>query len=149
MPPWLLQIMEMVQSSVDRALQTLSGSVGPTGNGSPGDIQTQGYAMPARTGAEVQQANPNIMQQPANIPLPTQQQVAQGLQEQDNDMFSVLSRSADPAMQQLGQGIPNQPMPQPMQQAPVTQSGLVMPPGMAPQEEVQVEENKDDVGWLL
>ena len=149
--------MEMVQGAVDRGIQQLGASAGPTGNGSAADFQTQGYAMPARTREDVVQQNPNLLHQPSDIAAPQNQQlVAQGMQQENNDMFAVLSRASDPAMQQLGQGIPGQPQPQPMQEAPVTQSGLVLPPGAAPQpvQEVQHEgtptrHGDDPVSWLL
>ncbi len=149
--------MEMVQAAVDRAIQQLSGTPGPQGNASPADFQTQGYAMPARTREDVVQANPSIVQQPSDIPQPNNQQlVAQGLQQDDHDVFALLSRAADPAMQQLGQGLPNQPAPQPMQQTPVSQSGLVMPQGSAPQPIQEAQDagaesghGGDSVPWLL
>ena len=149
--------MEMVMSSVDRAIQQLGGTPGPTQNSSPGDIQTQGYAMAARTRQDVAQQSPHLLTQPADIPAPNNQQlVQQGLQEESNDMFALLSRSADPAVQQLGQGVPNQPMPQPPQEVQATPSGLILPAGPPPQpiQEVQNERTSpghsgDSVSWLL
>lgn len=149
--PWILQIMEGVQSFVDRAIQQLSGSAGPAQNSMPGDLQAGGYAMPARTREDVVTQSPGLLQGPSDIPAPNNHQlVQQGLQQDNNDMFALLSSAADPAVQQLGQGVPNQQMPQPMQEAPVSQSGLVMPQGAAPQPvQEQQTETGDDVGWLL
>lgn len=142
-------------AAVDRGIQQLGSSAGPTQNAMPGDLQQGGYAMPARTREDVVQANPEIAYSPADIAAPNNQQlVQQGLQTESNDMFALLSRAADPAVQQLGQGIPDQPMPQPMRQAPVSQSGLVLPLGPAPQsmQEVRGEKETESDGsldWLL
>ena len=143
--------MEGVQAFVDRAVQQLGASPGPTQNSSPADLQQGGYAMPARTREDVVQANPGIANSPADIAAPSNQQlVQQGLQTENNDMFALLSKAADPATQQLGQGVPNQPMPQSMQQSPVSSSGLILPPGVAPQPvQAQQTETGDEVGWLL
>ena len=149
--------MEGVQSFVDRAVQQLGASPGPAQNATPQDLQQGGYAMPARTREDVVQSNPGIVNSPADIAAPSNQQlVQQGLQEESNDMFALLSQAADPATQQLGQGVPNQPMPQPMQQSPVSSSGLILPPGAAPQpvQEAQHEGagpglDADQVSWLL
>jgi len=154
--PWILQIMEGVQAFVDRAIQQLGASAGPSQNSQPGDLQ-QGYAMPARTREDVVQQNPQILQQPSDIQAPNNQQlVQQGMQQDNNDMFAVLSRAADPAAQELGHGIPNQQAPQPMQATPTSQSGLVMPQGPAPQplqetpdEGADSGHGTDPVSWLL
>lgn len=144
--------MEMVQVAVDRGIQQLGASAGPTANGAPGDS----YVMPARTREDVIQQSPGIIAAPADIAAPNNAQlVQQGMQlrPEESDMFAVLSRAADPAVQQLGHGVPNQAPMQPMREAPVSQSGLVLPPGMPPQE-VQDEgtgAGHDDgpLRWLL
>ncbi len=143
--------MEGVQSFVDRAVQQLGGSPGPSQNSTPADLQQGGYAMPARTREDVVQASPGIVNAPSDIAAPSNQQlVQQGLQTEDNDMFALLSKAADPATQQLGQGVPNQPMPQQMQESPVSSSGLILPSGAAPQPvQEQQTETGDEVGWLL
>lgn len=149
--------MEAVQSAVDRGIKQLSGTQAPAANAMPGDIQQQGYAMPARTREDVVQQNPQILQQPSNIPAPNNQQlVQQGLQEQNNDMFAVLSRAADPAHQRLGQAPPPQAMPQPPHAVQSSPSGLILPAGAAPQpvQGVQHEgtdpgHDGDSVSWLL
>ncbi len=149
--------MEAVQSAVDRGVKQLSGTQAPVANAQPGDIAQQGYAMPARTREDVVQQNPQLLQQPSNIPAPNNQQlVQQGLQVEDNDMFAVLSRAADPAQQRLGQPPPPQAMPQPMREVHQTSGGLILPAGMAPQlvQGVQHEgtdpgHDGDSVSWLL
>lgn len=149
--------MEGVQAFVDRAVQQLGASPGPAQNATPQDLQQGGYAMPARTREDVVQASPGIVDSPADIAAPSNQQlVQQGLQEGNNDMFALLSKAADPATQQLGQSIPNQPMPQPMQQSPVSSSGLILPPGAAPQPMQETSHegtgpglDTDQVSWLL
>lgn len=145
---WILQIMEAVQAAVDRGIKQLSGSAGPQQNSMPGDIQQQGYAMPARTGEEVIQAVPNIMQQRADIPLPNQQQVQAQLPVESNDMFAQLARAADPAAQQLGQAPPPQAYPQPMQAPQQTAGGLILPPGV-PNEGTEPGHDADSMSWLL
>lgn len=147
--PWILQIMEAVQGAVQLGIEQLSGSMGPAANSQPGDIQAQGYNMPARTREDVVQQNPQILQQPSDVPLPRNDQlVQQGLQEGNNDMFALLSRAQDPAQQQLGQSLPNQPQPQPMREVQQTKSGLVMPDGPAPQETSRTQDD-ESLGWLL
>jgi hypothetical protein len=149
---WILQIMEAVMGAVQRGIDQLAASAGPQANAMPGDIQMGGYAMPARTREDVIQQSPQILTQPADIPAPTNQQlVAQGMQEENNDMFALLSRAADPAVQQLGQGVPNQPMPQPMQQGLVSQTGLVLPnqPQEVPHERTSPGHDADAMSWLL
>lgn len=150
--------MEAVQSAVDRGVKQLSGTQAPVANAQPGDIAQQGYVMPARTAEDVMQQNPQILQQPSNIPAPTNRQlVTQGLQEQNNDMFALLSRAADPAAQQgLGQPPPPQAMPQPHHAVQATQTGLILPPGAAPQpiqgvphEGAEPGHDADSMSWLL
>lgn len=148
--PWLLQIMEMVQSAVDRAIKQLSGSAGPTQNAA-GSLQApQGYALPARTREDVIQSTPNIEQMPSDNPVPTNQRLVheavQAADAGDMDMFAQLAGVVDPATRQLGQGVPGQPMPQRMHEAPVSATGLIMPngtPAVVPPAPVA------DEGWLM
>lgn len=138
--------------AVQRGIEQLGASAGPQANSMPGDIQVGGYALPARTREDVIQQSPNILQQPSDIAAPTNRQlVAQGLQEENNDMFALLSRAADPAVAQLGQGVPNQPMPQPMQQGLVSQTGLVLPnqPQEVPSERTSPGHDDAPMSWLL
>jgi hypothetical protein len=149
---WILQVMEAVMAAVHRGIEQLGGSNGPSANAMPGDLYTQGYVMPARTREDVMQQNPNILHQPSDIPAPTNAQlVAQGLQEESNDMFALLSRAADPAVQQLGQGVPHQPMPAPMREGMMTKSGLVLPnqPQEVPDERASPGYDNDSMPWLL
>lgn len=149
---WILQIMEAVMGAVQRGIDQLGASAGPQANAMPGDIQMGGYAMPARTREDVIQHSPQILQQASDIAAPTNRQlVAQGMQEENNDMFALLSRAADPAVAQLGQGVPNQPMPQPMQQGLVSQTGLVLPnqPQEVPHERTSPGHHDDAMSWLL
>ncbi len=139
-------------AAVQRGIEQLGGGPGPVANSMPGDINAQGYAMPARTREDVVQQSPNIIHQPSDIAAPTSRQlVAQGLQEENNDMFALLSRAADPAVAQLGHGVPNQPMPQPMQQGAMTQSGLVLPnqPQEVPHERAIPGHDDAPMSWLL
>lgn len=147
--PWILQIMEAVQGAVDIGVKQLSG-VAPVANAAPQDP----YNFPARTGQEVIQANPQMMDRPADNPVPTQQQVQQGMSA-DNDMFAQLARVADPG-RPLGQAPPSQPMPRQQQPVQQTTSGLILPAGMTPQpvqgvqnERADPGHNSDSVSWLL
>lgn len=146
--PWILQVMEAVQAAIDRGVRQLASTQAPTANAMPGDLQ-QGYAMPARTAEDVIQQNPNIVQAPADIAAPNNRQlVAQGLQQDNNDMFATLARAADPAQQQLGQSLPNQPMPQSPPAVQASQSGLVLPQGV--QDEGTGSGHSDNsMSWLL
>lgn len=147
--------MEAVQGAVQRGVEQLAGSPGPMQNSMPGDLQMQGYVMPARTREDVVQQNPQLLQQPSDIPAPNNRQlVQQGLQEGSNDMFAVLSKAQDPAQQQLGQAPPPQAMPQPMREVQQTQSGLILPEGGPPRTQQEVSEAQqtqgdEDLGWLL
>ncbi len=140
--------MEMVQSAVDRGIKQLSGTAGPTENASGSLSAPKGYAMPARTREEVIQENPSIVQNPADISAPVNQQlVQQGMQQENNDVFAMLSNASDPATRQLGHGIPGQAQPQPMQEAQASPSGLVMPNG-SPAVSVPAPKPADS-GWLM
>jgi hypothetical protein len=143
--------MEAVQGAVDIGVKQLSGQA-PTANAAPQDP----YNFPARSGPEVMQANPQMMDRPADNPVPSQHQVQQGMNA-DNDMFAQLARVADPAGGRgLGQAPPQQAYPQQQQPQQQTKSGLILPAGMAPQpvQGVQNEgadpgHNPDSVSWLL
>jgi hypothetical protein len=143
--------MEAVQGAVDIGVKQLSGQA-PTANAAPQDP----YNFPARTGQEVVQANPQMMDRPADNPVPSPQQVQQGMSA-DNDMFAQLARVADPAGGRgLGQAPPPQAMPQQQQPMQQTKSGLILPAGMAPQPVQGVQDegadpghNSDSVSWLL
>jgi len=148
--------MEGVQAFVDRGIKQLGGSNGPQQNAMPGDQNVQGYALPARSPQEVMQADPRIMDRPADIPIPQQQAVQQQLHTPDNDMFAQLSRAADPAQQQLGQAPPQQAYPQQQQPVQQTQGGLILPAGHPPQpvpgvnnEGANPGHDSDSVSWLL
>ena len=148
--PWILQVMEAVQGAVQRGIEQLGASQAPAQNAMPGDIQNQGYAMPARTAADV---TPGFIAAPSDNPAPNPQQVERAMQAQDMDMFAQLAQVADPTTQQLGRGVPGQPTPQPMREAPMTQGGLTLPSGPSPQE-VNVEgtdpgHDNNSVSWLL
>ena len=72
---WILQIMEMVQASVDRGVKQLAGTPGPTDNAQAfTQVDQNQYAMPARTAPEVHQA-PAAHQ--GHIPAVQPQQVPQ------------------------------------------------------------------------
>lgn len=135
--------------AVHRGIEQLSGSAGPMQNAANGAIKQQGYAMPARTREDVIQGTPNIADVPSDNPVPQNQRVIQqAVQQQDNDMFAQLAGVADPATRQLGHGIPGEARPQPMQQAPMTANGLVLPPGAGvPSAPAPVQENVN-IEWL-
>ncbi len=147
--PWILQIMEAVQQAVDRGVKQLSGSQAPTANAMPGDIQSQGYVMPARTAEDV---SPNFIAAPSDNPAPNQRDVEAAMAAGTVDMFAQLARVADPAPH-LGQPIPNQPMPQPPQAIQASPSGLILPAGAPPQqvnhEGPSARHGGDTVSWLL
>lgn len=143
---WLLQLMEMVQASVDRGIKQLSGTAGPTENAIGSLDAPQGYAMPARTREEVIKEDPNIVRGQADIAAPANQQiVTQGMQQDNNDMFALLSAAADPATQHLGHGLPGQAQVQPMQETPSSPSGLVLPNGSP----AVADPAPVDSGWLM
>jgi hypothetical protein len=142
--------MEAVMVAVHRGIEQLSGSAGPTQNAANGAIKQQGYAMPAHTREDVLQATPNIAQVPSDNPAPQNQHVVQqAVREQNNDMFAMLAGVADPTTRQLGHGIPGEARPQPMQQAPMTANGLVLPPGTGAQPVAPAPSQDDaNIEWL-
>ena len=149
---WLLQIMEMVQAAVDGAIKQLSGSAGPTQNAAGSLKAPEAYAMPARTREDVIQGTPNIEQVASDNPAPTNhrmvQEAVQAADAGDMDMFAQLAGVADPSTRQLGHGIPGQPAPQPMREAPVSASGLIMPNG-APAVVQPAPEPEPAKDWLM
>ena len=149
---WLLQIMEMVQSAVDRGIKQLSGSPGPSENAAGSLAAPQGYALPARTREDVVQTTPNIQDVPSDNPVPTNQRMVQEAVQASNDgnmdVFAQLAGVADPATRQLGHGVPGQAQVQPMQDSAVSPSGLVMPNG-APAVSQPAPAPAKDSGWLM
>jgi hypothetical protein len=143
--------MEMVQAAVDRGIKQLSGSAGPSENAAGSLKAPDSYVMPARTKEDVIQTTPNIQDVPSDNPVPTDQRMVQeAVQAADAgnmDMFAQLARVADPATRQLGHGVPGQQPVQPMQDAPVSSSGLVMPNG-SPVAPAPAPAPADD-GWLM
>lgn len=143
--------MHAVQGAVDLGVKQLSGQAA-TGNAAPDDP----YNFPARTGQEVVQANPQMMDRPADNPVPPQHLVQQG-KNMNNDMFAQLARVADPSGGQgLGQPPPPQAYPQQQQPQQVTKSGLILPAGDGPQpvqgvnnERASPGHGDDSVSWLL
>lgn len=96
--PWIHQIVEAVMAAVDRGVQQLGGSAGPQQNAMPGDLQTRGYVMPARSSQEVLQADPSIANRPSDIRAPTTQtQIDEGLKALDSGDFSRYQQVAKPA----------------------------------------------------
>lgn len=126
--PWILQLMEAVMICVHRGVNQLGSSQGPSANAQPVDLQSQGYAMPARTKEDVIRENPGIETSPADIPSEgNSQRIQQGLQTESNDMFARLSGAVDPAAQQLGRPAQNEAMPQKPKQITANSSGLILP----------------------
>lgn len=142
--------MEAVQVAVDRGVKQLGSTQAPSANAMPGDIQQQGYVMPARTAEDV---GANFIAAPSDNPAPAPQQVAAAMAADDMDMFARLARVADPAPQPMGRPIPNQPMPIPQQGVQASPSGLILPAGAPPQEvnheRPSAGHDSDSVSWLL
>lgn len=150
---WILQVMEMVVASVDGGIKQLTGTPGPAQNAqSFTQVDPNHYAMGARTAQEVKVAPaahsghiPAV--QPSQVPQAQQAQAA--MQAGQVDMFAQLSQIADPALQQLGQPIPGQPMPPPTQPPIQTPGGLILPPGQGQPDAGPVSGDDDDPLFFL
>lgn len=99
--------------------------------------------MPARTTEQIKEENPELITAPANIAAPSDQELARvGPQKMGNDVFAALSRVQDPADQNLGKPIPDQPMPTNLPPARKTANGLILPSGQQ-----KPESNGSD--WII
>lgn len=124
--PWILQAMTAVQEAVQNCVQNLSGTMAPRMNADPLVPGQGGYAMQARTPAELQAsaaqaAHAGQVSQARSNQLNLAQQAETALANGQLDMFAVLQKQAqiqDPASQ-----------------------------GMPPTAEVQSESGSDE--WLI
>lgn len=105
--PWILQAMQAVQEAVQNCITNLSGTAAPAMNAEPLVPGQGGYAMPARTAAELQAsaaaaAHAGQVSQARAGQKQAAQQAEAALANGQLDMFAVLQQQAgvqDPASQ--------------------------------------------------